>query len=85
MWDELHAEVGAYAADRVDRLIAVGSLSRGLYEAALRQNPQLEASWYETVEDFLANREKEIRAGDTVLVKASHFMQFGQIVEALTA
>ena len=82
---ELHAEVGAYAADRVDRLIAVGSLSRGLYEAALRQNPQLEASWYETVEDFLANREKEIRAGDTVLVKASHFMQFGQIVEALTA
>ena len=82
---KLHADVGTYAAGRVDRLIAVGSLARELYGAALKQNPQLEASWYETVEEFLANREKEIRPGDTVLVKASHFMQFGQIVEALTA
>ena len=44
----------------------------------------MSVSWYESVEAFLEHAGEEIRAGDTVLVKASHFMQFDRIVEALT-
>jgi UDP-N-acetylmuramoyl-tripeptide--D-alanyl-D-alanine ligase len=80
----LHEDVGAYAASCVDHLIAVGPMSRAMYEAALRENPGLSASWYESVEEFLSHVEQEVRKGDTVLVKASHYMQFQRIVEALT-
>jgi hypothetical protein len=81
----LHEEVGAYTAGRVDHLIAVGELARHLYDAALKENPGLSASWYESVDAFLLHRDEELREGDSVLVKASHFMQFSRIVEALTA
>ena len=80
----LHENVGAYAAACVDHLIAIGPMSRAMYDAALREKPGLSASWYGSVEDFLAHAGQEIRAEDTVLVKASHYMQFGRIVEALT-
>ncbi len=80
----LHADVGRYAASRVDRLIAVGPLSKHLYEAALSENPGLSAVWYESAEQFLENRDRELEDGDSVLVKASHYMQFTRIVEALT-
>ena len=80
----LHEAVGTYAASCVDHLVTVGPLSRAMYEAARKARPSLSASWYETVEDFLAHAKEEIRKDDTVLVKASHFMQFGRIVEALT-
>lgn len=80
----LHEKVGAYAASCTDRLIAIGPLSRHMYDAARKENPKLEASWYESVEDFLSHAEEEIGPKDTVLVKASHFMRFERIVEALT-
>ncbi len=80
----LHEDVGKFAADCVDRLIAIGPLSRSLYEAAKKKDPGLSALWYPTVEEFLTDAGNVIREGDTVLVKASHFMHFERIVEALT-
>jgi UDP-N-acetylmuramoyl-tripeptide--D-alanyl-D-alanine ligase len=82
---KLHEGVGTYAAGRVDHLIAVGELAKSLYEAALKERPDLSASWYATVEEFLAHKDEELKDGDSVLVKASHFMQFSKIVEELTA
>ena len=82
---KLHEGVGTYAAGRVDHLAAIGTLAKSLYEAALREKPDLSASWYATVEDFLAHKDEELKDGDSVLVKASHFMQFSKIVEELTA
>ena len=79
----LHDDVGTFAASCVDHLIAIGPLSRAMYDAALREKPGLSASWYESVEDFLAHTGDEIRSGDTILVKASHYMHFEKIVEAL--
>ena len=80
----LHEAVGAYAALCADHLVAIGPMSRSLYEAALNAGKGLSASWYESVDAFLAHADEEIGADDTVLVKASHYMQFGRIVEALT-
>lgn len=79
----LHEKVGAYAASCVDRLVTIGPLSRCMYEAAKKENPKLPVSWYERVEDFLAHADAEIGPDDTILVKASHYMKFERIVEAL--
>ena len=70
----LHEKTGAFAAACVDHLITIGPLSRAMYEAARKAAPSLSVSWYESVEAFLEHAGEEIRAGDTVLVKASHFM-----------
>ena len=80
----LHEEVGAYAAGCCDRLIAIGTLSRQLYEEALQKKPTLSAVWYPDVDSFLEKKDEEVKKGDVVLVKASHFMGFSRIVEALT-
>lgn len=80
----LHQQTGEAAARCADRLIAVGSLSRSLMEAAVRKNPALSAVWYESVDALLPHLPEEIREGDVILVKASHFMQFGRIVDVLT-
>ena len=80
----LHEEVGAYAAGCCDRLIAIGTLSRQLYEKALQKKPTLSAVWYPDVDSFLEKKDEEVKKGDVVLVKASHFMGFSRIVEALT-
>lgn len=80
----LHEEVGAYAAGCCDRLIAIGTLSRQIYEEALQKKPTLSAVWYPDVDSFLEKKDEEVKKGDVVLVKASHFMGFPRIVEALT-
>ena len=80
----LHDQVGAYAASCVDHLVAIGPLSRAMYEAARREKPDLSATWYESMDEFLAHADDEVGPEDTVLVKASHYMKFEKIVEALT-
>ena len=81
----LHREVGAYAAGCTDRLIVIGTLGRYICDAALEARPELPAVWYASVDEFLEKCGSGFCKGDTVLVKASHFMNFPRIVEALTA
>ena len=51
---------------------------------AARVNPDCHVLHFETVQDFIEKMPRLIRKGDTVLVKASHFMKFDDIVKALT-
>ena len=79
---ELHYEVGKYAANTgVDILFCCGTLSEELAKGAQRGHTKVM---------YFAEREKLtqtllnfVEAGDTVLVKASHFMEFPKIVKAL--
>lgn len=81
---ELHRQVGAFAGScRIEKLITVGSLSRELEEGARGENPGLLTSHYDTLEELLEHLDAEVEQGDTILVKASHFMEFSRIVEAL--
>ncbi|MCD8231931.1 MAG: UDP-N-acetylmuramoyl-tripeptide--D-alanyl-D-alanine ligase [Clostridiales bacterium] len=77
----LHREVGAYAAGKgLDRVFCAGECSRELAQAA---SAGCEAVHYESREALLDALLSYIKKGDTVLVKASHFMQFSEIVDAL--
>ena len=88
--EALHREVGEYAGKLcLDLLCTVGPLSRKLAEAAAEENPELTVRSFDRVEELLDALQKQtadqplLQKNDTVLVKASHFMNFGRIVEAL--
>ena len=80
----LHEEVGVFAGNcRIDKIIAVGPLSAGLVRKAGEQNQGLDTIHYNTLEELLENLDTQVQKGDTILVKASHFMEFPKVVEAL--
>ena len=79
---ELHYDVGKHAAEKeIDLVICIGSLSENTAKGASYSNS--EVRYYETKAEFLSQAEKLLKKGDTVLVKASHGMQFSEIVEKL--
>ncbi len=78
---ELHAQVGAYAATKgIDVLFCTGPLSKELARTAASG---CEVKYFATREELTTKLCSYTKKGDTVLVKASHFMQFSKIVDAL--
>ena len=81
---EMHREVGVYAASRnLDLLICVGELSQYMAEAAKHAAPAKTILHFATKEEMLKELPKILQEGDTVLVKASHFMGFEDVVKEL--
>lgn len=82
--NRLHAEIGTAAAELgIDILVCVGRLSRHMAEAAREKAGKTHVIYFEKREELLDNLGKIVQEGDTVLVKASRFMQFETVVEAL--
>lgn len=81
---ELHREVGAYAAEKgIDLVCGIGKISKELVDGAENRSDATQGVWFESKADFLAAMGEIIKEGDNILVKASHGMQFTEIVEAL--
>ena len=83
---EMHYEVGAYAAEKgISVLICIGGLSaetaRGARESA--DSAAMEILHYSTKEDFFKEMNDVLKKDDTILVKASHGMEFTEIVNFL--
>lgn len=84
---QLHYEVGAYAAEKqVDWLFAAGDLARELVRGACEYpDAGIRCEYFESdVEELRERVCAFVQAGDTILVKASHFMDYPKIVKALT-
>ncbi|MBR3338702.1 MAG: UDP-N-acetylmuramoyl-tripeptide--D-alanyl-D-alanine ligase, partial [Lachnospiraceae bacterium] len=80
----LHREVGEYAGEQnIDEYIVVGKLSENISEAIREVKPEADLHTFETVEELIPALDALLIEGDIVLVKASHFMRFDRIVEAL--
>ena len=78
----LHSSVGQAVADnKIDLLYTVGSLSEEIHKTATANG--VKCIHFDTIEALLPELLQEIKAGDTILIKASHFMNFTQIVKAL--
>lgn len=74
----LHLETGRYAKEKgIDTVLAVGPLAKELANGAGGQ-------WFADNDAVCAALPALIKDGDVVLVKASHSMQFEQIVARLT-
>ncbi len=72
----LHFETGVCAKENADLVFAVGELAKELAKGA-------DGEWFAEIEDAETALKEQIKDGDTVLVKASHSMQFEKIVEFL--
>ena len=80
--------MGAYVAEKhIDWLFAAGELSRELVRG-VTEYPDFttQYDYFGTDVEALCSRVCEfVRPGDTILVKASHFMDYPRIVKALTS
>ncbi len=79
-----HREVGEYAAARCDWLIAVGTRSQAIVDAA-REAGHPRACWVEDAERAVQILRSSLERTDTLLVKASHAMHLERVVERLAA
>lgn len=78
---QLHYEVGQYVAEKeIDLCICIGTLSANTANGA---SNNINVYHFDTKSEFLANADKLLKKGDTILVKASHGMEFPEIVEKL--
>ncbi|AYE35609.1 UDP-N-acetylmuramoyl-tripeptide--D-alanyl-D-alanine ligase [Clostridium septicum] len=74
-----HKNVGEYAIDKVDLLIAIGSYSQSFKNGFKGETIEI----YDTKEEFLNNVQSIIKENDIILVKASRGMKFEDIVNSL--
>ena len=82
---QLHAMVGEhFAGKQIDELFCTGKLSAEIAEAARKSHGVKEVHYYEDKESLIKELSAIRREGDSILVKASHFMGFSEIVKALT-
>ena len=80
---ELHQKVGKVAAeDNVDILITVGTEAKQIAEAA-KANGLEKIYSFDELKDAIDKIKKILAVNDIVLVKASHYMNFEEIVKAL--
>ncbi len=88
--EKLHYEVGEYLAGKsVNVLLTAGSLSRHIARGAkmyIQEHPDAVLHTicsYDTKEELMDNLPGILQEGDSILVKASHGMQFPVIIEKL--
>ena len=82
---KLHYEVGEYLAKKeIDVLFCAGELSEEIARAAQKESKTCEVYYFKTRDALLEQLLPFLKKGDTVLVKASHFMEYPEIVKALT-
>lgn len=79
---ELHYDVGQHAAEKnIDLCICIGALSENTARGVADGGAVVKH--FASKADFLAQMHTILQKGDTVLVKASHGMEFPEIVEKL--
>ena len=82
--DELHRAVGVVVANSgIDVLICCGAKAEFIYKGLVSTGLEREAWHFPLKDAMLAVLPKLIKRGDSVLVKASHFMRFEEVSHAL--
>ncbi len=80
----LHAEVGHHAAkSEADLVICTGALSKYMAEAIREDNPSMQVVYEPDRSSLLSHVSGYVKDGDTILVKASRFMKFEEVVGIL--
>ena len=81
----LHYMVGEHFAGKgIDVLFCTGALSREIAAAVRKNSADTEVHEFDTKEKLIEKLLQYKREGDTILVKASHFMGVPEIVKQLT-
>lgn len=83
---EFHREVGTYTVSKqIDMLCCTGELSKEMAQSAENcSDGTTKVHYFSTKDALIKALLPKIRKGDTLLIKASHSMQFSEIVEKIT-
>lgn len=87
--DKMHAGIGSYAAEKdIDVIICIGALSKYMYEQACGKikelsKPDTAVRYFADKAAFIECMGDILKENDTILVKASHGMEFEEIVKLL--
>lgn len=80
----LHYEVGLHLAEKgIDILFCAGELSHEVARAVRDQNSKCSIHEFEGRDEMLKELLPFLQEGDSVLVKASHFMEYHEVVEEI--
>lgn len=80
----LHYGVGEYLATKeIDVLFTAGPLSKEIAKAVTDQHGSCQLHVFDDRETMTMELLDFIQKGDTILIKASHFMEFPKVVEAV--
>lgn len=80
----LHFSVGEHFAQKgIDMLFCTGELSAEIVKGVMQTGSNTQVHQYDTKEELIKALKEVAKEGDTILVKASHFMEFPEIVKAL--
>lgn len=71
-----HKDVGEYATNKVDKLVAIGNYKESFKDGFNGEDIEI----YDTKEEFISNVQTLIKENDILLVKASRGMKFEDIV-----
>lgn len=82
---KLHYSVGEHFSGKgIDDLFCAGELSKEIAEAVNVHSPETKVHYFDAKETLGEALKVYVTTGDSILVKASHFMGFQEIVKALT-
>lgn len=82
---QLHYMVGEhFAGKQIDSLYCTGELAQQIALAVEKVSPKTQVKYFEDKAALIEELKADQTSGDTILVKASHFMNFPEIVKALT-
>ena len=82
---QIHYDVGVYAAKKqIDVLFAAGERTKELVRGVADHTDGTEVLHFDTRDELIKALVPFVRPGDTILVKASHFMDYPRVVEVLT-
>ena len=80
----LHREVGVFAGQQgIHTVFAAGQLAQEYIRGIRETNPECEVHYYSDRDSMTAALLAYVQQGDSILVKASHFMEFPKVVAAL--
>ncbi len=82
---ELHFEVGRCVAEKhIHTLFCAGVLAAEYKAGVASVENDCKVFHYENRDDMIIAMQDYVQEGDSILIKASHFMDFPKVVEALT-
>ena len=82
---KLHYEVGAAVGENnIHTLFAAGELAKEYAAGAAEKSSDVDVHYFKDREAMTQELISYVKEGDTILVKASHFMEFPKVVEALS-
>ena len=82
----MHYDVGKHAAEvGIQVLIAIGSLAEDIAKGAddMHKEHHMKIYYFTTKNEFINSMDHVLKTHDTILVKASHGMDFAEIVNVL--